>query len=173
MTIIEKAEKILSDPLENEGYIIVRIRAIGQTKITLQIMIERINGLPITLDDCTKVSRQASVLLDVQDFRDAPYVLEVSSTGLERPLVKLKDFDRFKEHQAMIQLHSAVENQKKWVGVLKGLKDEQVLMEIMDGEEARHLVVDFANIKNSHLCYIIENKTHSLKNGGRSKKKVK
>lgn len=108
MSLSEQIEKIIKEPLLDNGYEIVRILFGGEKRKNLQVMIERIDGLEITVDDCEKSSRLISVLLDVNDPIQEHYLLEVSSPGIERPLVKLKDFQRFCGELILVNTHHAV-----------------------------------------------------------------
>ncbi|MDP2193475.1 MAG: ribosome maturation factor RimP, partial [Alphaproteobacteria bacterium] len=94
MDIITKIEAHLEKPYALEGYEIVRIQLNGMKRKTLQIMIDRLDGQAITLDDCTNVSHLTSMLLDQIDLIDDQYALEVSSTGLDRPLTKPHHFQK-------------------------------------------------------------------------------
>ena len=135
---IEKIEEILKDPLEHEGYGIVRLAFHGGSKKgTLQILIENLDERPVSVEDCIKVNRLSSVILDVEDPIQDPYVLEVSSPGIDRPLVQLKDFERFKGKKARVELYDPIGGRKKFSGLLKGVNEnEEILLEALslDGE---------------------------------------
>src|SRR5258708_12100983 len=85
------------------GYGLVRVAMTNGRRATLQIMIERLDELPITLDDCTQISHSVSSLLDVADPIAGGYSLEISSPGIDRPLVPKENYDRFTVSQARIQ----------------------------------------------------------------------
>src|SRR5690349_5623875 len=88
-------EKIITPALSDKGFDVVRIQLQGTKRKTLQLMIDHIDGAQITIDDCKTVSHLVSALLDVDDPIHESYILEVSSPGLDRPLVRKTDFDRF------------------------------------------------------------------------------
>lgn len=94
----------------------------------LRLYIDKPGG--VTLDDCTRVSRQLSDILDVHIELDLSYSLEVSSPGPDRPLGKLSDFDRFQGHTAKIRTHQAIDGQKNFTGVLLGVSEGTVRMMI-------------------------------------------
>lgn len=82
----------------------------------------------ITLDDCAAFSREISAYLEVEDMIDHTYNLEVSSPGLERPLIRRRDFDRFAGRKAKIKMHQAIDGQKVFIGILNGLDGESVVL---------------------------------------------
>lgn len=98
----------------------------------LRIYIDKEEG--ITLDDCEAVSRQVSAMLDVEDPVSGHYTLEISSPGLDRPLKKAADFERFSgEHVKIKMSMPTIEGQRNFTGKLMGLKDNDVMVEV-DGE---------------------------------------
>ncbi|MBS9405189.1 ribosome maturation factor RimP [Halomonas sp. TRM85114] len=98
----------------------------------LVIYIEHENG--VTVDDCADVSRQVSAVLDVEDPIHGEYRLEVSSPGMDRPLFTLDHFMRYRGHQVNIKLRSPFDGRRKYQGLLAGVEDDDVLLQL-DGEE--------------------------------------
>ena len=96
----------------------------------LRVYIDKPGG--ITLADCTMISRQINTLLDVHLDLKAPYNLEVSSPGPDRPLAKASDFNRFQGNRAKIRTHQFVDGQKNFTGVLLGLSDGKVWLKVED-----------------------------------------
>lgn len=96
----------------------------------LRVYIDQAQG--IGLDDCERVSHQLSALLDVEDPIDVAYDLEVSSPGLDRPLFRARDFQRFAGERARIRLRAPLEGRRNFKGVLRGLEGQQVLVEVDD-----------------------------------------
>jgi ribosome maturation factor RimP len=94
----------------------------------LRLYIDKPGG--VKLDDCVGISRELSDILDARAEADEPYRLEVSSPGVERPLGKLEDFQRFSDRKAKIRTHAAIEGRKNFTGILKGIADHMVRMEI-------------------------------------------
>ena len=123
---------MLEPVIENLGYETVRIMTIGQANPTLQIMIDRLDGLDITVEDCAKVSRALSEILDENDPISGQYNLEVSSPGLDRPLTKLEHFVRFAGNEVKVETSEMVENRKRFKGVLNGVEDVNVLLTMED-----------------------------------------
>jgi ribosome maturation factor RimP len=102
----------------------------------------------ITLEDCEKVSRQVSGVLDVEDPIASRYTLEVSSPGLDRPIFKVADFDRFAGEKVRLRLQSALEGRRKIAGTLRGLREECVIVEENGVEVAVPLgQIDKANLE--------------------------
>jgi ribosome maturation factor RimP len=156
MTQIEKIETIITPSLADAGFGIVRlIFNAGRGNSTLQILIEKLNGDPVNVADCISVNRMCSVLLDVEDPISGAYVLEVSSPGVERPLVKLTDFDRFKDRKVKIELKEAFSGRKKFKGLLKGVDGENVLLEGTDlsGEETELFSFPYEDIQRANLVF--------------------
>ena len=99
----KKIEKIVYAPILNIGYDVVRIQFVDKSPETLQIMIERQDCMQISVDDCGVVSRMVSTLLDVNAPFLEDFTLEVSSPGVDRPLIKVADFIRFEGFVAKIE----------------------------------------------------------------------
>ncbi|WJW76512.1 ribosome maturation factor RimP [Thiohalobacter sp. IOR34] len=99
----------------------------------LRIYIDREDG--VTLDDCQQVSYQVSGLLDVEDPVPGQYTLEVSSPGLDRPLFREADFERFAGQPVKIRMALPIEGQRKFTGLLQGVRQGQVILETEDGSE--------------------------------------
>jgi ribosome maturation factor RimP len=111
---------IVEPVLEDLGYRLVRIKVSAQNGCTLQIMAERPDGT-MTVEDCETVSRTVSPVLDVEDPISKAYYLEVSSPGIDRPLVRRSDFERWAGHVAKIELAVAHEGRKRYRGVIVGV----------------------------------------------------
>jgi ribosome maturation factor RimP len=127
--------KIVEPSLAAMGYSVVRVTlAGGNRRATLQIMAERIDDEPLTLDDCTLISHSVSALLDVADPIPGAYVLEISSPGIDRPLVRLVDYDRFSGREARIELSAPVGGRKRFRGRLLGTIGGDVRVATETGE---------------------------------------
>ncbi|MFN7710617.1 MAG: ribosome maturation factor RimP [Holosporales bacterium] len=128
MAVTERIEELLASVLQEMGYGIVRIQLSGGMRPTLQIMIERLDEQPVSIDDCVAVSRQASAMLDVADPIKDSYRLEVSSPGLDRPLVKKADFQRFAGEIIKLQTRDPLDGRKRFEGRLEGVEGDDVLL---------------------------------------------
>lgn len=127
---------IIEPSLEAMGYRVVRIAFLGARHATLQIMAERLDDTPMTVDDCTEISRSVSALLDVADPIEGAYMLEVSSPGLDRPLTRPEDYDRFAGFEARIELAQPLDGRKRFRGRLLGRSGDQVCLRAEAGEVA-------------------------------------
>ena len=125
---------MLEPVIEKLGYETVRIMTIGQANPTLQIMIDKKDGTDITVEDCAKVSRALSDVLDEKDPITDKYNLEVSSPGLDRPLTKLEHFVRFAGNEVKIETDELIENRKRFKGVLNGVQGSDIELE-MDNQK--------------------------------------
>ncbi len=112
-----KIAGIVAPAIEDLGCRLVRVRVSGQNGCTLQIMAERPDG-SMSVDDCEAVSRAISPVLDVEDPMDRAYHLEVSSPGIDRPLVRASDFARWVGHEAKVEMAAPVHGRKRFRGIL-------------------------------------------------------
>jgi ribosome maturation factor RimP len=87
----------------------------------------------MTVDDCADISRAVSALLDVEDPISSAYTLEVSSPGIDRPLTRAKDFDRFAGFEARIETRLPIDGRKRFRGILRGVQDGKVVVESPEG----------------------------------------
>lgn len=108
--------------LQSMGYNLVRVRLSGQNGLTLQIMAERFDGT-MTVEDCEQVSMAVSPVLDVEDPIDKAYHLEVSSPGIDRPLVRKSDFEKWAGHLLKCETSVLVDNRKRFRGKLVSAND--------------------------------------------------
>lgn len=109
--------------IEQLGYRLVRVKVSGADGCTVQIMAEQPDG-SMTVEDCEAVSRALSPVLDVADLIDRAYRLEISSPGIDRPLVRKSDFDRYAGHLARIEMDVPVDGRKRFRGRLSGTEGE-------------------------------------------------
>ncbi|AIK97207.1 ribosome maturation factor RimP [Candidatus Odyssella acanthamoebae] len=152
MDVLKKVEEILEPSLTHMGYEIVRIQMSGLKRKTLQIMIDRLDGTGIKLEDCEQVSRYTSVLLDQHDPISSAYMLEVSSPGIARPLVKLRDFQRFIGHEVMIKTHMLIGNRKTFPGKLESANESEVVLTIKNSaNEFEKVSIPFSDMKSAKL----------------------
>ncbi|HYG85286.1 MAG TPA: ribosome maturation factor RimP [Azospirillum sp.] len=142
-----RIEQIITPSVEALGYEIVRVLLLGGQRPTLQIMAERTDGAPMTVEDCADISRSVSALLDVEDPIAGAYTLEVSSPGLDRPLTRLKDFERFAGFTAKLETRLAIDGRKRFKGMLKGVEGEDIILDA-EGGPAR---VTFDNVLRAKL----------------------
>lgn len=118
--------------LKGMGFELVRLRLMGGRTPTLQIMAERPDGR-MEVEDCAGLSRAVSALLDVEDPIEGEYTLEVSSPGIDRPLTRLEDFDRWEGWEAKLETAEPIDGRRRFRGVLAGVEDNEVLIELDEG----------------------------------------
>lgn len=116
MEISAQLEQLLSPSLDNLGYEIVRISLQGGDIKTVQIMVERKDRINMTLADCQQISQTASAVLDVEDPFQGRYMLEISSPGVDRPLVRESDYVRFTGSEAKIETLNDINGRKRFKG---------------------------------------------------------
>ena len=140
----------LLDPVaEATGYELVRLRLMSGTRSRrLQIMAEGPDG-EMTVEDCARLSRAVSEILDAADPIDGDYLLEVSSPGIDRPLTRLKDFAAFEGFEARLELDRLADNRKRFKGELAGVEDQNVALNV-EGE-ADTVLIPFAWITDAKL----------------------
>ncbi|HWK69076.1 MAG TPA: ribosome maturation factor RimP [Rhizobiaceae bacterium] len=119
---------IVEPVLAGMGFRLVRVRLFGQNGLTLQIMAEREDGT-MTVEDCEEVSRALSPALDVEDPIEKAYHLEVSSPGIDRPLVRKSDFSTWRGHLVKIETSIVVADRKRFRGRIAEADSEGVLIE--------------------------------------------
>lgn len=134
MEAIGAVERLVEPPLAGLGFDLVRVQLSGGATQTLQIMAERKDRAEMTVEDCARISRAVSALLDVEDPIPGAYSLEVSSPGLDRPLVRLDDYVRFGGCEARLDTRRPVDGQKRFKGRLAGVRDQNVVI-VCDGAE--------------------------------------
>lgn len=142
----------LAEPvLQDLGFRLVRVKISGRDGKTVQIMAERPDGT-INIDDCEAISRQLSPLLDVNDVVDGAYRLEISSPGIDRPLVRPSDFEDWAGHEAKVELKEPVEGRRRFRGELEGFEDGEVRIKV-DIKDVGETVIGIpvAIVSEAHL----------------------
>lgn len=125
--------------LESMGYRLVLVRLMGGSDAVLEIMAERADGT-MTVEDCEAVSHAVSPLLDVHDPVEGSYRLQISSPGIDRPLVRPADFERWAGYEAKIEIKEPVSGRKRFRGPLEGFADGEVRIEIEVPEAGRQVI---------------------------------
>ena len=119
---------LVAPVLADMGFRLVRVTVGGRDSQTVQIMAERPDGT-ITIDECEQISRQVSAVFDVHDVIAAAYRLEISSPGIDRPLVRMQDFEDWAGYEAKIELSQPVDGRKRFRGKIEGYEGDEVRME--------------------------------------------
>jgi ribosome maturation factor RimP len=154
--VAARVSAVATPVLQGMGYRLVRIKISGEAGCTVQIMAERPDGT-MQLEDCEAISRALSPVLDIADPIDRAYRLEISSPGIDRPLVRRSDFERFGGHLVKIEMAVAHQGRKRFRGTLNGVEgnavrlhrddtradeDADVLLVMEDMAEARLVLTD-------------------------------
>jgi ribosome maturation factor RimP len=117
------------------GYELVRVAVLGKDRPTVQIMADRADGSLIAVEDCEAISHAVGAVLDVDDPIPGAWSLEVSSAGIDRPLTRGKDWNRFAGHLARAEVALPVNGRKRFSGVVLGAADGAARMRLDDGTE--------------------------------------
>jgi ribosome maturation factor RimP len=149
LAIAERVIALVEPAVAAAGYELVRIRMFPGTK-TLQIMAERPDGT-MDVEDCANLSRRLSLVLDAADPIGGEYNLEVSSPGIDRPLVKPADFERYKGHEARFELVEPIDGRKRFKGDILSLEGDQVRVAVKGGRPGEEVLVPLTKIDDSKL----------------------
>jgi ribosome maturation factor RimP len=157
--VTRRVEALIGPTLTDLGYGVVRIQFTGGAPAgkrarpggTLQIMAERLDGRGMSVDDCAAISRAASAILDVDDPIPAAYLLEVSSPGIDRPLVRRADFQRFAGFEARVETARMVDGRKRFRGQILGLSEDDMVVMSDENDPAGELRVPFVAIAKAKL----------------------
>ncbi|HUA78512.1 MAG TPA: ribosome maturation factor RimP [Acetobacteraceae bacterium] len=132
----DRLAELVSPTLEAMGYELVRVVTTGGTRPTVQIMAERADGQAMAIEDCEAISRALGAVLDVADPLPGAWALEVSSPGIDRPLTRIKDWNRFAGHLARVELAEPVQGRRRMNGIVLGADDTAARLRLEDGTEA-------------------------------------
>jgi ribosome maturation factor RimP len=146
-SLAEKIEDAIKPSLVDMGFELVQVKLMdGKSSQTLQIMAERPDG-SMGLEDCAAISRQISAILDVEDVIATAYRLEVSSPGIDRPLVRLTDYTKYIGHQAKIETVLPVSARKRFAGVLKAVEGDTIVITV----DNKEFTLPFMDIQSAKL----------------------
>jgi ribosome maturation factor RimP len=165
----------VADPvLQGMGYRLVRIRISGEAGCTVQVMAERPDG-SMHLEDCEAISRALSPVLDIADPIDRAYRLEISSPGIDRPLVRRSDFARYGGHLVKIEMAVAHQNRKRFRGLLNGVEGDAVRItrdDVAKDQEA-DVLLPMADIGEAKLVLTDELIAESMRRGKAAERELK
>jgi ribosome maturation factor RimP len=137
--VAARVAALVEPAIEDLGFHLVRVRVTSTNGCTVQIMAERTDGT-MGVDDCERVSKAISPILDLEDPVAQAYHLEISSPGIDRPLVRASDFDRWIGYDTRIEMATPVSGRKRFRGFIRGVENDVVTIELPDvkeGEESR------------------------------------
>lgn len=160
-----QVERLIAPSVDAMGYALVQVRFIGgRNHPTLQVMAERKDEAEMTVEDCAEISRAISALLDVEDPVPTAYQLEVSSPGIDRPLVRLEDYSRFAGHEARLESERMIDGRKRFKGELLGVSGDRIRMRLSDVDA--EVEIPFADVSKAKLVLTDELIAQSLKRRG-------
>jgi len=143
----DKIIELIEGPLSDLGLEVVKLTFQGGSRKILEVLIDRKDGEKINVKDCKTASKNISAILDVEDIIKDKYFLEVSSAGVERPLVKLQDYERFVGRDIKIKLKEPHNNNSNFKGKILEVKDGNIII------KSKNVILNFAydNIKGANL----------------------
>ena len=139
---------MVAPTLADMGYELVRVAVQGREAPTVQIMADRADGRLIGVEDCEAISHAVGAVLDVDDPIPGAWTLEVSSAGIDRPLTREKDWNRFSGHLARAETNVPVDGRKRFAGIVLGAEGAIGRMRVEDGSE---VALPLADIRKARL----------------------
>jgi ribosome maturation factor RimP len=172
--VAARVSAVAGPVLQGLGYRLVRIKISAEAGCTVQIMAERPDGT-MQLEDCEAISRALSPVLDIADPIEQAYRLEISSPGIDRPLVRRSDFERYAGHLVKIEMAVAHQGRKRFRGLLAGVEGETVRLhrdDIRSDEDADVLLV-MEDISDARLVLTDELVAESMRRGKQAERDLK
>lgn len=146
---VEAIEEFLRPPVEGLGYELVAVQLRPeQGRLVLRLLVDRPGG--ITLGECVGISREVGPHLDVADLIRSRYALEVSSPGIQRPLRRAHDYDRFRGERVVVRTRAAVDGRKTFRGINRGMDDKGLLV-VDDRDTGRRHAIPLGEVREAHL----------------------
>jgi ribosome maturation factor RimP len=164
--VASRVAAIVEPVLDDLGFRLVRVKVSAANGCTVQIMAERPDGT-MTVENCETVSRAVSPVLDLEDPIGRAYYLEVSSPGIDRPLVRASDFDRWAGYEAKIEMATPVAGRKRFRGVIRGVEDGAVVLELphVEADADRMARLPLGDLGEGRLVLTDELVRESLRRG--------
>jgi ribosome maturation factor RimP len=145
--IAARITELIAPSLEGLGYDLVRVQVEGRRTARVEIMAERRDGRPTSVEDCAQISRTASALLDVNDPIAGSYRLEVTSPGIDRPLLRPLDYQRFVGQAARIELKTPIQGRRRFSGTILDADEATVRIDLGEGVSAALPLAEIARAK--------------------------
>jgi ribosome maturation factor RimP len=144
---IQQISELIEPTVRDLGFEIVRVLMTGGQRPTLQVMVEPVERGPMTVEHCAAISHAISALLDVADPIGETYRLEVSSPGIDRPLVRRSDFERFAGFEARLETVAPIGGRRRFRGRLMGVDGDEVCLWLPEGEQR----IPYGAVKKARL----------------------
>ena len=172
--VAARVSAVAAPVLQQMGYRLVRIRISGEAGCTVQIMAERPDG-SMQVEDCEAISRALTPVLDITDPIDRAYRLEISSPGIDRPLVRRTDFERFDGHLVKIEMAVAHQGRKRFRGILAGVEGDTVRIRRDDAPPAEDadVLLTMEDIGDARLVLTDELVAESMRRGKAAERELK
>jgi ribosome maturation factor RimP len=172
--VAARVSAVAAPVLQGMGYRLVRIRISGEAGCTVQIMAERPDG-SMQIEDCEAISRALSPVLDVADPIERAYRLEISSPGIDRPLVRRSDFERYSGHLVKIEMAVAHQGRKRFRGTLAGVEGDTVRLHRDDtrADEDADVLLVMEDISDARLVLTDELIAESMRRGKQAERELK
>ena len=138
---------IIAPSLAGMGYELVRVAVLGKERQTVQIMADRADGATIRVEDCEAISHAIGAVIDVADPMKGEWVLEVSSPGIDRPLTRRRDWNRFAGHQARVEMEVPVDGRRRITGTVLGADAGFARLRLDDGSDVACPLADIRRAK--------------------------
>lgn len=147
-TIEHQITNLIEESLTDMGFELVLVRLNkGVNSKVVEILIDKLDNQKVTVEDCAKASNTISAILDVEDLITDPYHLEVSSSGVERPLVKFENYSRFLGREVKVKLNELLNGRTRYQGKIIRAENNKVYLKCEDHE----VEIDYDLIKNANL----------------------
>ncbi len=152
--LAQNVAQLAGPVLEDMGYRLVRVRITGENGCTVQIMAERQDGT-LGIEDCSEISRTLSPLFDIEEPVPGHYHLEVSSPGLDRPLVRASDFERFTGQHVKIEVKELISGRRRFRGIIEGVENGEalILSQLPEFDEPQIIGLSLMNIAEAHIVF--------------------
>jgi ribosome maturation factor RimP len=164
--VAARVAAVVEPAIEDLGFNLVRVKISAENGCTVQIMAERPDGT-MSVNDCAAVSRAISPVLDLEDPVPQAYHLEISSPGIDRPLVRASDFERWTGHEAKIEMAVPLDGRKRFRGFIRGVENGQAIIELPDVKEGLEPIarLPLSDLATAHLVLTDDLIRESLRRG--------
>ena len=138
----------ITPQLSHLGYELVRVLVLGRERLTVQVMADRADGSLISVEDCERITRAIGAVLDVDDPLPGAWTLEVSSAGIDRPLTRVKDWNRFAGHQARVEMLMPQDGRRRFTGIILDADGTHARLRLDDGTD---VALPFSDVRRAKL----------------------